>query len=133
MQSSDLPLTFCELADVPLPMDESEFDSCSLVPHLVADAEVPDDRTVRFLFNAGWPGVRRGPTKLICHWPSWSKLLFDLERDPGETVDRSQEPEYADVLAELEGIVWSGITNDPPPDRFVDWALPAGADAPAPG
>ena len=36
VQSSDLPLTFCEIADVPLPMDESEFDSCSSVPHLAA-------------------------------------------------------------------------------------------------
>ena len=130
VQSSDLPLTFCEIADVPLPMDESEFDSCSLVPHLAAvGPPVADDRTVRFLYNAGWPGARRGTTKLICHWPSWSKMLFDLERDPGETVDHSEDPEYADVLADLEQIVWAGITGDPAPDRFTEWATPGGPGA----
>jgi hypothetical protein len=57
-------------------------------------------------------------------------MLFDLERDPGETVDLSEDPEYADVLADLEQIVWAGITGDPAPDRFTEWATPGGPGAP---
>ena len=57
-------------------------------------------------------------------------MLFDLERDPGETVDHSEDPEYADVLADLEQIVWAGITGDPAPDRFTEWATPGGPGAP---
>jgi hypothetical protein len=107
---------------VPLPVDETEFDSCSLTPHLGEEPPVGlGDRAAQFLFNAGWPGARRGATKLICHWPSWSKLLFDLERDPDETTDRSEDPEYADVLAELESIVWEGLLRDPP-EGLTEWA-----------
>jgi choline-sulfatase len=126
VQSCDLPLTLCELAGVPLPLAADEFDSCSLTPHL--GASPPDglgDRTARFLLNAGWPGARRGRMKLVCHWPSWSKLLFDLERDPEETVDRSGDPDYAAVLADLESVVWDGLLETPPPEAFTDWVATA--------
>ncbi|MBK5286863.1 MAG: sulfatase-like hydrolase/transferase, partial [Acidimicrobiia bacterium] len=121
VQSSDLPLTFCDLAGVPLPVDESEFDSCSLTPHLGGAPPVGiGDRAARFLFNAGWPGARLGTAKLICHWPSWTTMLFDLDQDPDETVDVSADPAYADTRRELESIVWDGIFRDPPAG-LIDW------------
>jgi arylsulfatase A-like enzyme len=34
------------------------------------------------------------------HFAALPPLLFDLERDPEERVDRSRDPEYATVLLE---------------------------------
>lgn len=127
VQSSDLPLTLCELAGVPLPVDEAEFDSCSLVGHL--SGATPDgygDRAASFLHNSGWPGARVRNMKMICSWPTWTKLLFDLDQDPDETVDRSNDPEYADVARELEVIIWDGLLRQPPAG-LVDWAASAAA------
>lgn len=125
VQSCDLPLTFCELAGVTLPVDDAEFDSCSLTPHLGdAPPEGLGDRAARFLYNSGWPGARLGGAKLICHWPSWTKMLFDLDRDPDETVDVSADPAYADTLRELESIVWEGLLREPPV-VLTDWAAVA--------
>lgn len=126
VQSCDLPLTFCELAGVALPVPATDFDSASLVPHFGPSPPVgPGDRPAQFFYNGGWPGARLRDAKLICHWPSWTKLLFDLDRDPDETVDRSEDPAYADTLAELEGIVWAGLVSEPLPPALANWVTSA--------
>ncbi len=123
VQSGDLPLTLCELAGVPLPMPASDFDSVSIVPHLGADPpEGRGGRPARFLYNSGWPGARLGGVKLICHWPSWTTLLLDLDADPDERVDRSDDPDYADVRRELEAIVWDGLSSGGLQEPLADWA-----------
>jgi choline-sulfatase len=100
VQSSDLPLTFCDLAGVDLPIEE--FDSRSLRPFL--DGTDTDDdrrRAAVFATNLGWPGVRQGAMKLILHTPELSGVLFDLDADPDETVDVAGDPAHRCAEEEL--------------------------------
>ena len=104
VQSSDLPLTFCEAAGVEVPVEE--FDSRSLWPLLDATtANAEPERAAIFATTMGWPGVRRGSLKLILHPPEFSSVLFDLEHDPDEAVNLSgdaaggrQEEELGELL-----------------------------------
>lgn len=88
VQSSDLPLTFCEAAGIDLPVEE--FDSRSLRPFLDgAPAGATPERGAIFATTMGWPGVRLGSMKLILHPPEFSRVLFDLDHDPDEVVNLS--------------------------------------------
>ena len=57
VQSSDLALTFCDVAAIDVPHDE--FDGAQpLAARLRTGAGLDDDRPALFLSNPGWAGVR---------------------------------------------------------------------------
>lgn len=96
IQSSDIAPTFLELAGLPVPVG---LDARSLVPHFGAQAP-EDDRIVYTSSQLGYPMVRKGNIKFFRH-NSGEELLFDLEKDPLERVNRAGDTAYADAAAEL--------------------------------
>jgi choline-sulfatase len=109
VQSTDLPLTFCDLAGIEYPAPPDELDSASLAPWLLSpDESAAPDRPALFISNFGWPGARLGSLKMIRHW-SGSRSVFDLERDPHESCNIADEPAYRDGVEELDHIVDTAI------------------------
>jgi arylsulfatase len=104
VSSSDLVLTCLDYAGVEV--DAEVFDSQSLRPLVTgATPGVGDgDRALLMSPNSGWPSVRRGSLKLITrrHWVHPGRALFDLDADPGETVNLVDDPRYAEELDELQ-------------------------------
>jgi arylsulfatase A-like enzyme len=98
VQSSDLALTYCDIAGVDVPVDE--FDSRSLRPWLTGCDDGPE-RVAIIATNRGWPAVRRGVLKFILHVPEFSFVLFDLEEDPHESTNIAGDAAYAEGEAEL--------------------------------
>ena len=115
VQSNDLALTFCDLAGIAPPVPVEEFDSTSLAPFLAPEGTPGDpDRVALFLANPGWPGGRRGSLKLIWDPQSDARVLFDLDGDPGESVDVSADPTYGAALVELDCAVRTAMAREPP-------------------
>lgn len=95
---ADLFATLCELCNVPMPEGRC---SKSLVPLMEGDGSAWDDVTY-----SEWNDnlmVKKGPCKYEVY-PDGSELLFDLEKDPGETRDFSKDADHAAVFAELRAL-----------------------------
>lgn len=112
--------TLTELGSAePLPHAAAE----SLAGFLSADGgSVPDWPDVAYVENIIWEWkspermVRRGPWKLN-HYHGYDRpQLFNLEEDPGEWVDRADDPSCATIRAELEKLVLTGWDGH---DRMV--------------
>lgn len=108
VQSFDLALTWLDYAGV-RPPEGVTFDARTLRPILdgVPDARDPD-RAVFSATTVTWPMVRRGPYKYIEHFEhgkDGNAVLFDLEADPTESVNRVDDPSLAAVRAELEELL----------------------------
>ena len=100
VQNSDFALTCLDYAGIEMPPDV--LDSRSLRPLLrVAPRPEDRDRAVLCATTMGWPMIRRGPHKYILHVLSNPNALFDLDRDPGETVSVLDDPAYRSVADEL--------------------------------
>jgi len=129
VQSSDLPLTFCEAAGIEVPVEQ--FDSCSLWPHLdVSAADADHERAAIFATTMGWPGVRRGSLKLILHPPEFSSVLFDLDLDPDEAVNLSGDPARRQEEKELGELLRATFARSRP-DLPTFPSRASAADAPA--
>lgn len=122
VQTSDLARTWLELAGVAMP-EEVESASEGLLPMLVGETAGADpDRVVFAALTVGWPMVRRGAYKYIeheSHGKNGQAVLFDLGSDPGETINRVDDPELADVRRELETLL-----DDVRAQPFLDIAAP---------
>ncbi|TDF94051.1 sulfatase-like hydrolase/transferase [Paenibacillus piri] len=88
----DLFATLCELCEVPAPPD---LDSRSLVPLLSGDAAGWDNETVS-QFGGTNLMIKRDHMKYQYYGPDSPEVLFDLRRDPGETVNFIADPQYAE-------------------------------------
>jgi arylsulfatase A-like enzyme len=129
VQSSDLALTFCEAAGIDVPVEE--FDSRSLRPFLDGATENADhERAAIFATTMGWPGVRRGPLKLILHPPEFSTVLFDLDHDPDEVVNLSRDPARRRSEEELGELLRATFARSRP-DLPTYASRASAADAPA--
>jgi arylsulfatase len=104
VQNSDFALTCLDYAAMEMPANV--FDSRSLRP-LLRDAPRREDhdRAVLCATTMGWPMIRRGPMKYIVHLLSNPNVLFDLDRDPGETVSVLDDPGYRSVAGELSSLL----------------------------
>lgn len=101
--TADIALTCLDYAGVDF--DPWLFDSQSLRPLLTAQDTAADrERTLVCSTNSGWPTIRRGPYKLITrpHMAGRSTVLFDLDTDPGETVDLKDHPRYRRLARNLD-------------------------------
>ena len=113
VQSSDLAVTFCDVAGIDIPHEE--FDARSLWPFLSESAPRVDvDRSALFLANPGWPGVRCGALKLIEDHVSGARAMFDIEQDPDETVNLSDDCERRDDLGRLHDTIWKAMRRRAP-------------------
>ena len=63
----------------------------------------------------GWPMVRRGRLKYVTHADSDACVLFDLERDPGETTNLLEDPAYRPAATELAALLQDALDR-PVPD-----------------
>ena len=106
----DLFPTICDIANVPIP---EGLDGRSVAPLLEGqDEDWPDD-----VYSELW-AVHNGPSVMVKHGhmklfrfdghegtlgrgPECPEQLFDLARDPDETVNLIDHPDYADRLADL--------------------------------
>jgi arylsulfatase len=102
----DLAPTFLELAGAKYPADGSVRPMLgeSMVPLLTRLAPVHDEDYVTTLYHGGRAFVRKGRWKLVTLEPPFDESgfeLFDIEKDPGETVNLAgSEPEkYAEMIA----------------------------------
>lgn len=94
----DLYATLCELAGVEIP---DGLDGRSLVAAAQGKSEAPHEDVCSFFLQQGWRNVmiKRGPLKY--QWYEHEQhgvlpeVLFDLDKDPNETVNRIDEAAYA--------------------------------------
>lgn len=115
VQSSDLPLTFCDVAGVQYPVAVEDLDSVPLTPWLGPSAPTSEaERPAIFISNMGWPGVRLGQLKMIRHQQSGQHVVFDLARDPQEFHDVSEDPAYRDRIEQLEQLLRASLEKGAP-------------------
>ena len=103
----DLAETFLDIAGVAIP---SDMQGRSLTPILRGTA--PPDWRTSFYYHyyefPGWHdvarhyGVRTETHKLIYFYTLDEWELYDLEKDPDELTSVYEDPEYANVVAELK-------------------------------
>ncbi len=102
----DIMPTLADLCGLPIPGDA---DGCSLVPAL--KEETDEGRAVfsEFYEHENAPGrmVRFREWKYI-YYHGAAELLFNMEQDPEEMHDLVDEPEHADIRAELKRRVLDG-------------------------
>jgi choline-sulfatase len=125
VQNADIALTFLDYAGVPVRSDE--FESRSLRPLLTGAPQPEDlDRTLFVSISSGWPTVRRGSYKYIerRRWGNPGRALFDLDADPGETVDLATDPAHDARREELRTALLEESFR-PPGVLDLDWN-PAG-------
>jgi choline-sulfatase len=91
----DLFATLCDLAGIPVP---EGLDSRSLVPLLEGNAECWDNEAVS---QFGYTNVmiKRDHLKYQWYGPEMPEVLFDLERNPEETINSIGDPAYAERVA----------------------------------
>lgn len=88
----DLFATLCELAGVPVP---DGLDSRSLVPLLAGDDAAWDNEAVS-QFRGRNLMIKRDQLKYHYYGPDMPEVLFDLQRNPEETINFIAEPEYGE-------------------------------------
>jgi len=93
----DLHATLSDLAGLPVP---DGLDSRSLVPLLEGDSADWNDEAVSQHVGEHLM-IKRGDLKYGYYREHDSEVLFDLERDPGETTNYVDAPEYADRLSDF--------------------------------
>lgn len=99
VQSHDFAPTVLDYAGFEIP--EMVFDSVSQRA-AIEGTEPPADRSVFTGISMGWPMVRKGHLKLVRRGRLYGpEMLFDLQKDPGETVSVLDQPEYQEALTEL--------------------------------
>ena len=91
----DLFATLCDLVDIPVP---EGLDSRSLVPLMEGDASGWNNETVS-QFGGRNLMIKWGDVKYQYYGESMPEVLFDLARDPGETVNLIDDPHYSELVA----------------------------------
>jgi choline-sulfatase len=91
----DLFATLCDLAGIPVPPG---LDSRSLAPLLRGETADWDNEAVS---QFGYTNVmiKRDHLKYQYYGPEMPEVLFDLKRNPEETVNYIAEPQYAEQIA----------------------------------
>ena len=90
----DLYATLCELAGLEIPPG---LDSRSLVPLLRGNATDWDNETVSQM-GRNHVMIKQDALKYQYYGEEVPEVLFDLERDPSETVNQAERSEYAETM-----------------------------------
>lgn len=85
---------------------------CPTIDHMLMRVAV---RTARYRMDVYWgmDGVRPGDSRLDGN-------LFDLERDPGETRNLFDNPDYSDIRSRHMAILAEWLERHPPDPRLAD-------------
>lgn len=94
----DLFATLCELTGVPLPAQT--LDSRSLAPLLRGESKDWDNEVIS-QFQTANVMVKRDHLKYQYYGEKLPEVLFDLQKDPGETVNFINDPAYKEAAAHL--------------------------------
>lgn len=116
----DLFPTLVDLTGIDPP--EHDLDGDSIRP-LLADPNAAWERPALTSYGAGNHTVR-SPRWRYIRWSNGSEELYDHQNDPHETRNVADNPEFADVKADLAQ--WLP-TNDLPPQDGVSLGFPRGA------
>ncbi len=109
VQSYDFVPTCLDYTNINIP--SQLFDSRSLRPLLLGSNDAEEaDRTV-MCATPGWPMVRSGPYKYIRHRESGCAVLFDLDRDPGETTNVFDDAAYTSIGRTLERLLDESLSR----------------------
>lgn len=135
VQSCDFALSCLDYAGVEAPGEgPEEFDTRSLRPMLENRSATTDlERTVFCGTTTGWPMVRRGPLKYMTTNEDRSAgVLFDLEADPGETIDLRRDAGYRSDVESLSAALAAELARTRPdlPD-FGSQGVKAGSSGTA--
>jgi len=95
----DLFATLCDLTGVPLPEGDT-LDSRSLAPLLAGDPDRWPHRDEAVSAEGDRCMIRQDDLKYL-HFPDDPDVLFDLDRDPGETTNRIDDPDYVEAVDRL--------------------------------
>lgn len=97
-------------------LDPSVFDSVSQ-RRLLADpgATADPERMVWSAITMKWPMVRQGPHKYIRNMGWGNEVLFNVEKDPDETIDLANNPFGAETTAHLGAAVDRQLMATQPP------------------
>ena len=87
----DLFATLCDLADIDIP---EGLDSRSLVPLLKGEATHWNNETIS-QFGPHNVMIKRDNLKYQYYGPEMPEVLFDLEKNPDETIDYINDPTYS--------------------------------------
>lgn len=96
----DLFQTLLEYAQVAPPTDRA-YPGCSFFPLLDNSAAPPDWRTVQFGEYGPLRMARTERFKLVRRYPDGPCELFDLRRDPRETVNLFHDPQWLHIVERL--------------------------------
>ena len=113
VQSCDFALTCLDYAGVAPP--PVTWSTRSLRPMLERGAATDDagERSVLCgTAHVGWPMIRKGRHKYIEHAEHPQAVLFDLEADPCERVNRVDDPAARDTVEELAATLHA-VRNEP--------------------
>ena len=95
----DIFATLCDLCEVPVP---DNLDSRSLAPLMIGDESscaAWSNETVSTIGRPATVMIKQDNLKYMYYESGAPELLFDLDRDPGETQSFLQAPEYEKHLA----------------------------------
>jgi choline-sulfatase len=112
VQNYDFALTALDYAGIE--RAELDFDSLS-VRHMLSGRGGPEDadRAVFSCTGMPWATVRHGSYKFCPHIDEQATMLFDLEQDPTESVNRAGDPRYADVQGTLAALLAQRVAKPP--------------------
>lgn len=89
----DLFTTLCELAHIPVP---SGLDSRSLVPLMKGDDSNWDNKTISAVEETLM--IKKDHLKYQYYGEDAPEVLFDLKRNPEETINYIDEPGYSEQI-----------------------------------
>jgi arylsulfatase A-like enzyme len=109
----DLYATLCSLVDI---QPENKIDSKDLKP-VMQGASTEVRKSLFLPFQDNQRSVRDEKWKLHAYPQINHQLLFDLENDPHEMNDLSQDPKYAERLLKIGRLMktWRKLLSDPHP------------------
>ena len=111
----DLYATLCNLAKV---VPENKIDSKDLTEIIRGNSK--EVRNSLFLpFQDNQRSINDGKWKLHIYPQINHQLLFDLEKDPHEMKDLSEDPNHSEELEKMKGLMsaWRKLLQDPYPIR----------------
>jgi choline-sulfatase len=112
VQSYDFVPTCLDYANIN--MASQVLDSRSLRPLLVGSNDAAENQRAVMCSTPGWPMVRSGPYKYIRHRESGCSVLFDLDRDPGETTNVLEDAAYTSIAKALERLLDESLSRGVP-------------------
>ena len=118
MDHYDLFQTLCDVAQVQQRGSKEwqarHYPGRSYLPMLRGEA-IPEWDDTRYGELGDTRMIRTRDYKLVFRHPAGPHEFFDLRNDPGETINRADDPDYQTIRADLERRMaeWYGCHEDP--------------------